>query len=63
MTTVLPASSLLANWVFLATNVLTLAMAAIGQWVYLGNVRREEKREKLKVVAVPALFRKPGVTD
>ncbi len=35
-------SWLLGNWVFVVTNVLILATAAIGQWIYLHNKRREE---------------------
>ena len=34
-------SWLVENWVFVATNVLMLATAALGQWIYLRNVRRE----------------------
>lgn len=33
-------SSLLKNWVFVATNVLMLATAAIGQWLYVRNKKR-----------------------
>lgn len=36
-------SWLLGNWVFVVTNVLMLATAGIGQWIYLENKRREEK--------------------
>jgi hypothetical protein len=34
------------NWVFVATNVLMLATAALGQWIYLRNARRERSRKK-----------------
>ncbi len=37
-------SWLLQNWVFVVTNVLMLATAAIGQWIFLSNKHREEKR-------------------
>jgi MtN3 and saliva related transmembrane protein len=36
-------SWLLGNWVFLATNLLMLATAGIGQWIYMRNKRREER--------------------
>jgi MtN3 and saliva related transmembrane protein len=36
-------SWLLGNWVFMATNLLMLATAGIGQWIYLRNKRREER--------------------
>lgn len=36
-------SWLLDNWVFVVTNVMMLATAAIGQWIYLRNKRGEEK--------------------
>ena len=36
-------SWLLGNWVFVVTNVLMLATAGIGQWIYLRNKRREER--------------------
>lgn len=36
-------SWLLGNWVFVVTNVLILATAGIGQWIYLRNKRREER--------------------
>jgi MtN3 and saliva related transmembrane protein len=39
-------SWLLGNWVFVVTNVLMLATAAIGEWIYLHNRRRERKRAK-----------------
>jgi MtN3 and saliva related transmembrane protein len=39
-------SWLIGNWVFVATNVLMLATAALGQWIYLRNVRREATRKK-----------------
>jgi uncharacterized protein with PQ loop repeat len=38
-------SWLLRNWVFVVTNVLMLATAAIGQWIFLRNVRRESLRK------------------
>jgi len=38
-------SWLLRNWVFVVTNVLMLAAAAIGQWIFLRNVRRESFRK------------------
>jgi MtN3 and saliva related transmembrane protein len=38
-------SWLLRNWVFVVTNVLMLATAAIGQWIFLRNVRRESSRK------------------
>jgi MtN3 and saliva related transmembrane protein len=31
------------SWVFVVTNVLMLATAGIGQWIYLRNKRREER--------------------
>jgi len=36
-------SWLLGNWVFVATNLLMLATAGVGQWIYLRNKRREER--------------------
>ena len=36
-------SWLLGSWVFVVTNILMLATAGIGQWIYLCNKRREEK--------------------
>lgn len=36
-------SWLLGNWVFVVTNVLMLATAGIGQWIYLRNKRREKR--------------------
>jgi uncharacterized protein with PQ loop repeat len=36
-------SWLLGNWVFVVTNLLMLATAAIGQRIYLCNKRREER--------------------
>jgi MtN3 and saliva related transmembrane protein len=36
-------SWLLGNWVFLATNLLMLATAGTGQWIYMRNKRREER--------------------
>ena len=36
-------SWLLGNWVFVVTNVLMLATAGLGQWLYLRNKRREER--------------------
>ena len=38
-------SWLLRNWVFVVTNVLMLATAAMGQWIFLRNVRRESLRK------------------
>ena len=35
-------SWLLGSWVFVVTNVLMLATAGIGQWIYMRNKRREE---------------------
>jgi MtN3 and saliva related transmembrane protein len=37
-------SWLLGNWVFVATNVLMLATAGIGQWLYVQNKRPENTR-------------------
>jgi len=34
-------SWILGNWVFLATNLLMLVTAGIGQWIYLRNKRHE----------------------
>ena len=34
-------SWLLRNWVFVATNVLMLGTAILGQWIYLHNTRRQ----------------------
>ena len=45
-------SWLLGNWVFVVTNVLMLATAGLGQWLYLRNKRRE------KSIGVPAARRK-----
>ena len=36
-------SWLLGNWVFVVTNVLMLAAAGVGQWIYLRNKRGEER--------------------
>ena len=36
-------SWLVGNWVFVVTNVLMLATAGLGQWIYLRNKRREER--------------------
>jgi MtN3 and saliva related transmembrane protein len=36
-------SWLLGNWVFMATNLLMLATAGIGQWIYVRNKRSEER--------------------
>lgn len=33
-------SWLLGNWVFVVTNILMLATAALGQWIYLANEER-----------------------
>jgi MtN3 and saliva related transmembrane protein len=41
-------SWLLGNWVFVVTNVLMLATAAIGQWLYLHNKGREKRTEGTK---------------
>ena len=34
-------SWLIRNWVFVATNVLMLGTAILGQWIYLHNRRRQ----------------------
>jgi MtN3 and saliva related transmembrane protein len=34
-------SWLLSNWVFVATNVLMLVTAILGQWIYLHNKQRQ----------------------
>jgi MtN3 and saliva related transmembrane protein len=34
-------SWILANWVFVVTNVLILVTALIGQWIYCRNKRKE----------------------
>ncbi|MEO7726526.1 MAG: hypothetical protein ABIS45_04685 [Burkholderiales bacterium] len=39
-------SWLLQNWVFVVTNVLMLATAGIGQWIFLNNKHREEKQSR-----------------
>jgi uncharacterized protein with PQ loop repeat len=39
-------SWLLANWVFVATNVLMLVTAAVGQWVYLDNKKTDANVSK-----------------
>lgn len=36
-------SWLLGNWVFVVTNVLMLATAGVGQWIFLSNKCREER--------------------
>jgi MtN3 and saliva related transmembrane protein len=41
-------SWLLGNWVFVVTNVLMLATAGLGQWIYLRNRHREEKAERTR---------------
>jgi MtN3 and saliva related transmembrane protein len=41
-------SWLLENWVFLVTNLLLLITAAMGQWMYVRNKQREEKRGQTK---------------
>ena len=41
-------SWLLENWVFVVTNLLLLITAAMGQWMYVRNKHREEKRGKTK---------------
>lgn len=38
-------SWLVANWVFVATNLLMLLTAALGQLIYLNNLRRERLRD------------------
>jgi uncharacterized protein with PQ loop repeat len=40
-------SWLLGNWVFLATNLLILATAGIGQWIYMRNKCREISKGEL----------------
>jgi len=40
-------SWLLGNWVFLVTNLLMLATAGVGQWIYLLNKRHETGKGKL----------------
>lgn len=35
-------SWLLENWVFVVTNILMLATAAVGQWLYLRNAHRKK---------------------
>ena len=42
-------SWLLENWVFLVTNLLLLITAAMGQWMYVRNKHREEKRGQTKL--------------
>jgi len=32
----------LGNWVFVMSNVLMLATAGVGQWIYVRNKRRED---------------------
>ncbi len=39
-------SYLLDNWVFLATNLLLVGNAAVGQWVTLRNVRMAKAGER-----------------
>lgn len=39
-------SWLLGNWVFVVTNVLMLATAGIGQWIYMRNKCREKCRTR-----------------
>jgi MtN3 and saliva related transmembrane protein len=41
-------SWLLDNWVFVVTNVLMLATAAIGQLIYLRNQQREARTQHSK---------------
>jgi len=36
-------SWMLRNWVFVVTNVLMLVTAALGQWVYLTNLRHARR--------------------
>ena len=38
-------SWLLGNWVFVVTNVLMLATASTGQWIYLSNKHLEESSD------------------
>jgi MtN3 and saliva related transmembrane protein len=39
-------SWLVHNWVFVVTNGLLLVTAAIGQWIFLRNRKREEARKR-----------------
>ncbi len=41
-------SWLLGNWVFVATNVLILVTAGVGQWIYLCNKRSEESASAIR---------------
>jgi len=41
-------SWLLGNWVFVVTNVLMLATAGLGQWIYLRNRHREERADRAR---------------
>ncbi len=36
-------SWMVANWVFVATNALMLLTAAIGQWIFLSNKRKDSR--------------------
>lgn len=45
-------SALVANWVFVVTNVAILATAIVGQVVILANRRRESRRLAERVVDV-----------
>lgn len=40
-------SWILGNWVFLATNLLILVTAGIGQWIYLRNKHHETREGEL----------------
>jgi len=33
---------MLADWVFVVTNMLMLTTAGLGQWIFLANRRRDE---------------------
>src|SRR6185369_7092305 len=37
-------SWLLQNWVFVATNAAMLVTALLGQWIYVTNRRRQQRR-------------------
>jgi MtN3 and saliva related transmembrane protein len=43
-------SWLLHNWVFVVTNALLLATAAVGEWIYLRNRERESGPDTAKPV-------------
>lgn len=38
-------SWLVSNWVFVATNLLMLGTAVLGQWIYLRNRRLDDGKE------------------